>query len=726
MRGVEAQTEKVWSQASTYKIPKVVYINKLDQDGAAFGASVRSIASKLDAHPAVCQVPWWTGKEAKFCGVGDPIMLRAIQWPDTGDGSEFRVFSMDEIPPSAQFLRTEIIKARKALIDLLIEHDEDILNAYISAEEDALALSGDEIMQSLRKCLIDLKSNIVPVFAGASFRNIGVQTLLDAVVQLLPSPSEVPNPEVSFSGKQGTEKGYLSGQFVVQRDKRMNSSQASISSASPNNRIVLTNRFKACALAFKVVHDPHRGALVYVRVYSGTMRRQRALFNTNLQLSEKAPQLLKMYASESVQVDEIPAGQIGVITGLKHTRTGDTLISLVGASSKLGPPPPLNTLQLRPIEAPPTMFSSSVEPQTLSEQRSTQAALAILTREDPSLQVLEDEESGQTLLSGMGEFHLEIAKDRLINHHKAKASMGKLEIAYREAILQPSTAEVYNFEREQAGKLGKASCIASVKPLEEARERSEDAEHLYESLEEGNLVTISLRDSNAIPAHLSVPTVHHAMKNGALAALGRGINHGFQMRNTHVQLAIDPWKHLFGADSTLSAVSAAARLATKAALKQTALRSGSALLELIMKVTVNVDAASLGAVSNDLSSTRGGHILSYDEEGNTPPESANVNGLADPSPGTRPPIDPSKVYAPKDPFESTSSTTTMDGAEPPKEGVMGDRVINARVPLKEMIGYLKYLRSLTAGRGSFVMTPDRFEKVVGQREKALIRELRGY
>lgn len=723
--GVEAQTEKVWYQAAKYRIPKIIYVNKLDRDGAAFGETVKQIAARLHAWPAVCQVPWWEGGRGRFVGLGDAIGLRSFKWTDGGDGKDFQVISIDDLPSSEAEFALEIKKARRALVELLSEHDERMVEKYLEVDEDHLAIASEDIMISLRRCVLNQSSNIVPVFAGASFQNMGVQPLLDAVIQLLPSPIEALDPEINLGGVEGTLSSLLSGKLVSAGIGPK--SKASTAKFKKQSTALIQN-LESCALAFKVVHDSRRGALVYVRVYSGSIKRQSMLFNTNLQVSERAPQLLKMYASDSVQIDTIPAGQIGVIPGLKYARTGDTLISYTGANPKSGPPSPLNTLQLRPIEVPPAVFFSSVEPHSMSEEKAVKSALDLLIREDPSLQVSEDEESGQTLLSGMGDFHLEIARDRLVNDMKAKAAMGKIEIAYRESILEASSPDIYVFDKEQGGKQGRASCIAHVEPLSETTQIPLDDEYAYSAYEDGNRVTISLKPTTHdaseaepwdgdLPPHLSIPSLHSALKNGALAALSRGINYAFQLHNTHVLLTLDPRKHIFGTDTTPAALSSAARLATKAALKATALENGSALMEPVMNVTVSVDEASLGAVVNDISSSRGGHIMSLDDAGVT--SGPAVNSTPDPLPR----IDVARVYAPPDPFGPSASQTRGQGT-----AVDGrrQRNITARVPLKEMVGYLKHLRSLTGGRGTFVMGADRFERVVGQREKVLLKELRGF
>ena len=195
--GVEAQTEKVWYQAAKYHIPKIIYVNKLDRDGAAFGETVKQIASRLHTYPAVCQIPWWEGGKGRFCGIGDAIGLRAVRWQELGDGTRLEILSFDELRNLDEKLYLEISKARKALIEILSEHDDQMVERYLDADEDSLAISSAEVMASLRRCMLAPGPNIVPVFAGASFRNIGVQPLLDAIVQLLPSPAEAPDPKVT-------------------------------------------------------------------------------------------------------------------------------------------------------------------------------------------------------------------------------------------------------------------------------------------------------------------------------------------------------------------------------------------------------------------------------------------------------------------------------------------------------------------------------------------------
>jgi elongation factor G len=375
------------------------------------------------------------------------------------------------------------------------------------------------------------------------------------------------------------------------------------------------------------------------------------------------------------------------------------------------------------------VFFTSVEPHSLSEEKRMQESLALLLREDPSLHVSVDEESGQTLLSGMGELHLEIARDRLINDHKAKASMGRIEIGYRESGLGTSNAITKIFDKEVAGRRGKAGCTAIVEPIDE-QDLSDltDEDTLLADTVEGNQIIIrapglqvdrsSRNDeetSPLLPPGLDPSSLRAALQNGALAALARGPQFTFPMHNTRVTLTVTPEEHLFGNDTTTSALSAAARQATSAALRDLVTGPGTVMMEPVMNVIISVDEASLGSVVHDISSSRGGHILSLDEE--VPLSATDASGS--PAEDNLPPIDPKRVYAPPDPFETPSV-----GAEVPVSASR-PRTITAKVPLKEMVGYLKHLRSLTAGRGTFVMSVDRFENMSAQRQKAVLSELRG-
>lgn len=694
--GVEAQTEKVWKQANNWSIPRIVFVNKLDRDGAAFERTVKEIGSRLRGYPALCQIPWWEGGNGRFTGVGDAINLRAMKWTEGGDGKEIKNFTMAELEQEDPGMRSELVKARAALVEALCEFDEQLLETWLECDDDSQAVPAQAIRDSLRRCIIDGTGKLIPVFAGASFRNIGVQPLMDAVDDLLPDPTERPDPEVSL----GTEKGRLTDLLEGKMALTSTTSKQPAKKSQTYGAKSMVSQIEGCALAFKVVNDARRGVLVYIRVYSGTINKSAALWNTNLHVTERAQRLLQMQASDAVEIDNISAGQIGVIAGLKHARTGDTLISYPNVNPKSGPPAPINTLQLRPIDVPPPVFFAAIEPHSLSEEKNVAEILALLLREDPSLHINTDEESGQMLLSGMGELHLEIARDRLVNDFKAKATMGNIEISYRECVLADTTRHRFVFDREVAGKRGKAACTARIQPIDEFTQLPRNAIE-----RDGNSISvqipISSGEESSLPQELTVEIIRAALINGAAAALARGPRRAFPLHASHVALYFNPTSDFFGSDTSPAALSSAARLSVQAALTEAFQNDSIGLMEPVMNVIISCDEATLGSIVHDISSARGGHVLSLENDG-------NEEGADD-----LPVVDVSRIYAPPDPF--ASGTSGSGGGEGPGQ----QRQVTARVPLKEMVGYLKHLRSLTGGRGTFVMSVDRFERLTGPREKAV-------
>jgi elongation factor G len=713
--GVEAQTEKVWAQAAAYAIPRLIFVNKLDRDGAAFARTISEIGSRLDVWPALCEIPWWDD-QGKLIGIGDVVGLKGMLWKQGGDGKEITAFAAADLEKQDPKLSAELKKARVALVELLSEYDDEMVEKFLDVDEDHLAIASQDIIASLRKCALQHPQNVAPVFAGASFRNIGVQPLLDAVVDLLPSPIERPDPEMSInaSAPKTTLSTFLSGAYSDKTSKALSKDKAKTA----------VQNISACALAFKVVADPRRGVLVYVRVYSGSLDRNVALWNTNLQLTERAPKLMRMYANDAVDIDSIQAGQIGVIPGLKHTRTGDTLIAYAGANPKTGPPGDARTMQLKPIDVPPPVFFVSVEPHSLSEERAVKESLESLLREDPSLHVSIDEESGQTHLAGMGELHLEIARDRLVQDLKAKARIGQIEIGYREAITTESGEVTETYDREVSGKSSMAACTVTVKPLDNSDDLEPKETNTFRLLD-NNILTISTPtleedgsssspDNPGLPASLPIQTVLQSFQTGVSAALARGPTHTFPIHSTAIQITFDPQHHIFP-NTTPAALSSAARLAVQKALRTSADLSATAMMEPVMNVAIAVDENSLGSVVHDISSARGGNVLSLDaSEAESLTLPANANG---------PVVDVNRVYAPPDPFHSSAGADAAAAAG--SQGGSGMRTVTARVPLKEMVGYLKHLRSLTGGRGTFTMAVDRFEKMGSQRMREVIKQMRG-
>ena len=721
--GVEAQTEQVWKQAGAWQIPRIVFVNKLDRDGAAFGRTVKEVGSRLGSWPAVCQIPWWEGGKGRFTGVADVINMQGLLYPEGGDGKKVTVCSLESLEKTDDVLAQELKRARTALVELLSEHDEDMVDDFLDAEEDHLAVSPSRLLASLRKCLLTPESKIIPLFAGASFRNIGVQPLLDAVVNLLPGPNERPDPEVSLGNVKGGLQAFVTGTLAGEAVPTRKSKLKSRGLASPPS--VRPQDLEGCALAFKVVNDPRKGVLVYFRVYSGSIRQSSMVYNTNLKVSERVTSLLRMYASASVGVDSVEAGQIGVIAGSKHARTGDTLIAYAG--SKAAPPEPFSLLQLQPIEVPPPVFFASIEPRSLRDEKEMKEKLNLLLREDPSLHVSQDEDTGQTQLSGMGELHLEIARDRLVNDLKANATMGDIEIGYRQTISQRSSSITKVYDRDVQGSKGRAGCTAMAEPLNRdalplAHALPSDGSNMVE--QDGNVIVMltptldedGLPKTSAaqrLPDHLPLSEVRAAFINGALTALSRGPDLPYPMRHTRVTLKLDPDTHVFGTESTLSALASAARVATVAAIKDAVTGGGSTLMEPVMNVSISLDEVNLGTVVNDISSSRGGHIVSLDDE----IDKLTISDQED----VAQEIDTRKIYAPPDPFTSTRGSRW----DVPDDAGKRPRTIRAKVPLKEMVGYLKHLRSITGGRGTFVMSVDQFERMSGQRKRALLANVGG-
>ena len=709
--GVEAQTEQVWNQAADWRIPRIAYVNKLDRSGAAFGQAVREIGVRLNGWPAVCQIPWFEGGKGQFCGVVDVVNMMGLKYTPGGDGKTIDRLNLQRLEAEEPELAKELKKARSALVEVLSEHDEAMVEAFLEADEDHLAVTPAQVLASLRRCIESGDGKLIPVFAGASFRNIGVQPILDAVNDLLPSPKERPQAEVSIAGTTATLDDLLSGNMMVQSINKSKGGKQG-ATAVPS----MDKTLKGCALAFKVVNDARKGMLVYIRVYSGVIDRNALLYNTNLKQSERATNLLRMYANESVPVQALEAGQIGVIAGSKYARTGDTLIYCAG--NRATPPSPLDRLQLRPIHVPPPVFFASLEPNSLKDEKDMHDKLNLLLREDPSLHVHQDEDTGQTLISGMGELHLEIARDRLVQDLKANATMGKIAIGYRETLTRASSANTKIFDSSARGDAkGKAGCTTTVEPLSIGTDAGYEYENAFQLEQDGNVVVVEAPtldkrgrplndDSVSLPGHLMMSEVQSAYINGALAALARGPSHSFQVRGIKVVLSFDPAKHCFGGDTSYASLTSAARLATIAAMKDVSSAGGSALMEPVMNVDISADDDSIGSVIQDISSTRGGQIVSLGDNEEAEAEQAATRQ-----------IDVTKIYAPKDPFEFGTSVEDQHINKP--------RTIKAKVPLKEMVGYLKHLRSMTGGRGTFTMSVDRFERMSGQREKALIAELRG-
>ncbi|CAG8662030.1 7052_t:CDS:2, partial [Cetraspora pellucida] len=554
--GVEAQTQTVWAQANRYNVPRIAYVNKMDRVGARFGRTVREMRYKLGARPLVCQIPVMRkDNRSLFCGIVDLLDMHILDWNKDPKGSIITRTPLTDKHPMVG-LYDEAKRGRSSLIEALSEMDDNMLDLFLSTE-DHMKISVEDTKQALRR--VTLNGKAVPVFCGASFRNIGVQPLMDAVVDYLPSPLDRPAPIASLSGDESVE--------IVPKESE-----------------------KLCALAFKVVHDNKRGPMVFVRVYSGKLDNHMTLYNTNTCHKERVNKLLQVYSNDVEEIPLIKAGNIGVIIGLKETRTGDTLIQFNDSRK---------SLRLQNIDIPAPVFFRVVEAAGISEEKPLEEALKSILREDPSLHVYVDPDSGQTLISGMGELHLEIVKDRLLNDFKVKAELGKMRISYRETVTE-KIDHTYLYEREIMGKRVRAQIALIITPLHENDQGS--------SKEGGNRITLNLTKKTIVLdeidqsinsqetselVKLSIEDISNAVYTGIISGLYRGPMLGFPITG----LSINVYSlRLFGAESTKIAISTCASRALANALKDRNL----VLLEPLMNVNIDVPEEYLGVVLGDL------------------------------------------------------------------------------------------------------------------------------
>lgn len=621
--GVEAQTEKVWSQAAAMGIPRIVFVNKMDRSGAGFGRTVREVVSKLHTGVALLNIPYF--EQDEFKGVIDVLHQKVLVWDPESKGREVKISEADTIPDAQ--------KAREALVESLADVSEEVLDVFVGeADGDAAKVPSDLIKQALRKATIN--NEITPVLCGASFRNIGVQPLLDGIVDYLPSPEERPNavPE----GIHAT-----------------------------------------CALAFKVVNDPIRGILVYVRVYSGTLKQGSTIYNTTTGTKERASKLLQMQADSPVDIKEIPAGGIGVISGTTNIRTGDTLIA--HATKKDG----ISALsakekktELLPITVPHPVFVSRITPKGAGSKRGMEKALEILLKEDPSLHVSYDDENGQWLLSGMGELHLEIARDRLVNELKANVEAGSIMITLKETIKNRTP-----WQEESSLSDGAIHVKVQAEPLQDIQIASMRKDPRARELADENFVIIKARKHPFIGKE----DIEKAAIVGILPVLAKGgqIGHAALRRlRIIVEASLSP------ETQEASSLSGVVRGAMQQCLGQLN-ESEFSLLEPSMSVIVNAPQDDIGKVMTDITNVRRGHIQGM---GDVEEDASDVRfkELAD------------NVFTPVD------HTMYMSKHE---EVRARQATVKAIVPLRTMIGYLNSLRSMTQGRGTFQMHFEAYEPV---------------
>ena len=581
--GVEPQSETVWRQANKYKVPRIAFINKMDRVGANFERVVEQIKQRLGANPLPLQLP--VGEESDFAGVVDLIEMKAIIWDEE---SLVAKYHYEEIPSN---LKDKAEEHRIKLLESLADINDEIMEKYLEGKE----LTPEEIRKAIREATINFK--IVPVLCGAAFKNKGIQPLLDAIIDYLPSPLDIPpikgvNPDTGEIEERPTDP------------------DAPLS-----------------ALAFKIMTDPYIGTLTFLRIYSGRLESGMAVYNSTKRKKERIGRLVRLHANQREEITGAFAGDIVAAIGLRVTTTGDTLCD------------ENHLIELEKLEIPEPVISVAVEPKTKADQEKLSVALQKIAIEDPSFRVSVDHETGQTLIWGMGELHLDIIIDRLLREFKVGVNVGKPEVAYKETITTLAEAEgKYIRQTGGRGQYGHVKLIVEPNPGK-------------------GFDFVSEIVGGVIPKEF-IP----AVEKGVREATQEGVLAGYPVVDVRVRLVDGSYHEV---DSSDLAFAIAGSLAFKDACK----RASPVLLEPIMKVEIVVPEEYLGDVLGDISSRRG-KVESMDLRGNA-------------------------------------------------------RVIIAYVPLGEMFGYATTLRSLTQGRGTFIMQFSHYERVPMHLAEQIIKKAKG-
>lgn len=528
--GVEPQSETVWRQADKYGVPRIAFMNKMDRVGADYFMSVGSMIERLDANPVPVQIP--IGAEDEFSGLIDLVGMKAVFFDDETMGADFTEGAI----PAALLPKAE--EYREKMIESLADVDDSLMEKYLNKEE----ISVDEIKTVLRKGTLELK--ITPVICGSAFRNKGVQCLLDTIVDYLPSPLDIP----PISGK------VPGGDSLIVRHADDNEPFAS--------------------LAFKVMTDPFVGQLTFIRVYSGVLSSGSYVYNSTKDIKERVGRLLKMHANKREEVKEVSAGDIAAVVGLKSTLTGDTLCD------------DKNTIILEAIEFPAPVMSVAIEPKTKADQEKLSQSLAKLAQEDPSFKVSFDEETGQTIISGMGELHLDIIVDRLLREFKVGANVGKPQVAYKETVRTGAKAEG-KFVRQTGGRGQYGHVYLEIEPLEQGK-----------GFEFENKIVGGTVPREYIPA----------VEKGVKEAADRGILAGYPLVDVLARLYDGSYHEV---DSSEMAFKIAGSMAFKDAVK----KAKPVLLEPVMSVEIVTPEEYMGDVIGDLNSRRG-RIQNLERRGN--------------------------------------------------------------------------------------------------------------
>jgi elongation factor G len=521
VHGVQPQSEKVWRQADKYGVPRICFINKIDKMGADFEHAVDTLRKRLNAKPIAIQIP--IGQEAKFVGVVDLIEMKAVVWKDETMGAEYEV---EEIP---EHLKKKAEAFHAQLVETVAENDDEMLHKFLEGE----TISAAELKASLRKSTIALK--VFPVVVGTSFKNKGVQPLLDAVVDYLPSPLDT--PEITGHNPDKLEE-------IITRKA--------------------DDKEPFSALAFKIMADPFVGQLTFIRVYSGQLKSGDSVLNPRTGKTERIGRLLKMHANKREDISEILAGDICAAVGLKNVSTGDTICDED------------HSIALESITFAVPVISVAVEPKTKADQEKMGLALAKLAQEDPTFKVHTDPDSGQTIISGMGELHLEIIVDRMMREYKVEANVGKPQVAYRETIRKKSDGEG-KYIRQTGGRGQYGHAKIHLEPQEPGVG--------YEFV--NDII------GGSVPKEFIKP-----IDQGIREALEGGVLAGYEMVDVKATL-------YDGSYHDVDSNEMAFKIAGSMAFKEAARKASPVLLEPVMAVEVVTPEDYAGAIMGDLSSRRG-------------------------------------------------------------------------------------------------------------------------
>ncbi len=635
--GVQPQSETVWRQADKYRVPRIAFVNKMDRVGADFDHCIRTMRQRLGAHPVPLQFP--LGREDSFIGIIDLLEEKVIVWLEETLGAKFEILPVAKLW-DAEFLKTrpDIAAALKAsaissefykehrdkMVEYVAEHDDAILTKYLAEH----AIETEELRASIRRSTIALK--LVPILAGSAFKNKGIQPLLDAVIDYLPSPLDVPPVE----------------------GVTLDETEPLLRRASDDQPF--------SALAFKIMTDPFVGHVIYVRVYSGVLKAGSYVYNSSKNTRERIGRLLRMHANKREEIDAIYAGDIAACVGLKSVTTGDTLCDEA------------NPIVLESIDFPAPVISVAIEPKTKADQDKLGNAMQKLSQEDPTFRVHTDTDTGQTLISGMGELHLEIIVDRMMREFGVQATVGRPQVAYRETIRRQAGAEG-KYIRQTGGRGQYGHCKVEIHPLPSAQHEdmhelsTDDIDALSKKVagsggkwhfdKEHRLLFVDKVVGGSIPKEFIAPIeagIREAMENGVLA--------GYEMVDIAVVL-VDGSYH--DVDSSEMAF----KIAGSMAFKEACSKAQPVLLEPVMRIEVVVPEEYMGEVFGDLNSRRG-HPLGMESRG-------------------------------------------------------GAQIIRCEVPLAEMFGYATDLRSRTQGRGSFTMHFSHYTEAPAQIAEEVISKATG-